>query len=195
MLDPLDITLRDGRRGIIRPIAYSDAPRTLALDRRLAEDGRGMVLSPAQIRGPEEERRRIEALHHQLASGDATLCLVADVQGVDAMAGTAQLNQLGPSRCRHVGVLSLGVHPEVQRQGIGRALMNALIAHAEASGLTRLELYVRADNERAHALYRGLGFVEEARRARFVRLEDGRYVDDLIMTRFLARPSAPPPPA
>lgn len=188
MIAPLDITLRDGRAARIRPVSVHDAERILALDMRLAQDGRGMVLAPEQVRALDEERRRIEALQQGLANGDATLCVVADVHGVEAMAGTAQLDQLGPARCRHVGVLSLGVHPDLQRQGIGRAMMLALIAHAESAGLTRLELYVRADNQRAQALYRALGFVEEARRARFVRLEDGRYVDDVIMSRFLVAP-------
>lgn len=192
MLAPIDIRLRDGRAAQLRPIRVGDAERVLALDRELAADGRGMVLTLEQVRSVDEERRRIDGLHRKMAAGDATLCLVADVPGMVAMGGTAQLDQLGPARCRHVGLLSLGVHPDVQRHGVGRALMEALIAHAGANGLTRLELYVRADNERARALYRTLGFVDEATRQRFIRLEDGRYVDDVIMSRFLARPSEPP---
>lgn len=193
MPDPLDIKLRDGRAGQIRPVRVADAERILMLDRALATDGRGMVLTPEQVRSVDEERRRIDNLHRKLAAGDVTLCMVADVPGMRAIAGTAQLDQLGPARCRHVGVLSLGVHPEAQRQGIGRALMLALIEHAAQSGLIRLELYVRSDNERARALYQTLGFVDESTRRRFVRLEDGRYVDDVIMSRFFARPSEIPP--
>jgi len=52
-------------------------------------------------------------------------------------------------------------------------------------GISRLELYVRADNVAAQALYRGLGFVHEATRARFIRLDDGTFIDDFVYRRFL----------
>jgi ribosomal protein S18 acetylase RimI-like enzyme len=61
-------------------------------------------------------------------------------------------------------------------------LMRRLIDHGAARGLERLELYVRADNAPARALYRELGFAHEGTRARFVRLEDGTFVDDLIFS-------------
>ena len=82
-------------------------------------------------------------------------------------------------------MLSLGVHPRAQGRGVGRALLARLLELCDAdSQLTRLELYVRADNERAQRLYASLGFEQEGVRRRFVRLEDGRYVDDWIMARF-----------
>jgi ribosomal protein S18 acetylase RimI-like enzyme len=109
--------------------------------------------------------------------------LVAESDGV--IVGSGDLRQLSPARCAHVGVLAVGVHPEHQRRGIGRALVSALIEHARAAGLLRLELYVRADNPRAIALYRSLGFEHEGTRARFVRLPDGTFVDDWIMARFI----------
>jgi ribosomal protein S18 acetylase RimI-like enzyme len=49
---------------------------------------------------------------------------------------------------------------------------------------TVAELYTRQDNDRARALYESEGFVIESTRARFIRLPDGRYVDDLVYVRF-----------
>ena len=45
----------------------------------------------------------------------------------------------------------------------------------------RVELYTRADNARAIALYHALGFTTEGVRRRFVRRDDGTLIDDLVM--------------
>ena len=193
--------LRDGRRARLRPVELEDAERLLALDFALAEDGRGMVLCPDQVRSVVAERERLGELLERIEVGSSSRTLVAElieqereVPGVELtrerspLLGSAGLTQLGMALCTHVGLLSVGVHPSAQRQGVGRALMDALIEHARAGGqLERLELYVRADNERAQALYRSLGFEHEATRARFVKLADWSYVDDFVMCRFLTR--------
>jgi ribosomal protein S18 acetylase RimI-like enzyme len=45
-----------------------------------------------------------------------------------------------------------------RNQGIGTALMGALIAYAQAQGWERVSIGVAHDNPRAHALYLRLGF-------------------------------------
>ena len=119
------------------------------------------------------------------STGSATVLLVAELADDRTVVGSAELQQLFPLRCSHVGVLSLGVHPDFQQRGIGRELLRAIIEHARESGLVRLELYVRQDNLPARKLYEDLGFQHEGTRARFVRLADGSMVDDWIMVRFL----------
>lgn len=54
-------------------------------------------------------------------------------------------------------------------------------------GLTRIELTVYTDNQRAQALYRRFGFVEEGVHRGFA-LRDGVYVDALSMARCVPRP-------
>jgi putative acetyltransferase len=168
---------------LIRANTVADAEQMIELDRVLAEAGRGMVLVPSQVATLEEERRRLEEQRRAIVNGDVTLGIVAEIDG--RIVGSASLKQLRPARCRHVGILAVGVHPDFQRQGIGRALMKHLIEHARTCKLERLELYVRGDNAPAQALYVSLGFVQEGTRARFIKLEDGTYVDDFIFCRFL----------
>lgn len=185
MSDPRTIQLSDGRSATLRPASVRDAEASIDLDRVLARDGRGMVLSEDQLRSVADERIRIDQMYASWSVGDATLIAVAEVPRIAGVAGTAMLQQLRPSRCRHVGVLSVGVHPDAQRLGLGRALMQYLIDHARQYDLKRLELYTRVDNERARALYASLGFQLEGTRARFVKLDDETYVDDLILVLFL----------
>ena len=59
-------------------------------------------------------------------------------------------------------VYDIAVRVDVQRQGIGRALMTALRSAATAEGIG--DVFVPADNEDTHALdfYRGLGGIPTA---------------------------------
>lgn len=64
-------------------------------------------------------------------------------------------------------LLTLGVAPEARRQGLGRALVRAVLTEAAARGAAQLFLEVKADNTAALALYRGAGCVEVGRRRRY----------------------------
>jgi ribosomal protein S18 acetylase RimI-like enzyme len=183
MSDDAVVTFAGGTRATIRLARVADAQALVALDRRLAADGDGMVQSVAQIRSIEEQRARIDAMYRDMSAGKATCSVVAEVDG--QIVGSADLKQHEPERCRHVGILAVGVHVEFRRRRIARTLLEQLIDHARRSGLIRLELYVRADNVRAQRLYESLGFRHEGMRQRFVRLDDGSFVDDWIYARFV----------
>ena len=89
---------------------------------------------------------------------------------------------------RHVWhITGLAVDPDHEGQGIGYALVEALIAEARARGGRRMTLRVFSPNERAQRLYERLGFeVEGVLRGEF-RVADGEFVDDVFMARDLTR--------
>lgn len=167
----------------IRTARLADAEGLVALDRVLASAGAGMVIAPEQVRTVDAERARLDELERGAEAGQASCAIVAELEG--RIVGSADLRQLSPARCRHVAVVSVGVHPDVQRRGLGRALMQHLLDHARRRGLHRIELYVRADNTKAHALYESLGFRHESTRRDFVRNDDGTFLDDRIYALFL----------
>lgn len=157
----------------------SDADSLNALDQLLVEDGRGMVLASSQVRGVTDERARIEK---HLQNPGVSIHLVAVLEDGRVIAN-AKIQQFFPALLQHVGVIDLGVAPEFQGFGVGRAMMDQLLDLADTDVLLRLELYVREDNARAIKLYESLGFRHEAARKSFVRLPDGRFVNDLIMVK------------
>jgi ribosomal-protein-alanine N-acetyltransferase len=70
-------------------------------------------------------------------------------------------------------ILALGVRPSARRRGLGRRLLAAGLAEAEARGTGRIFLEVAADNWAAGALYRAAGFAEIGRRDNYYRRPGG----------------------
>jgi len=55
---------------------------------------------------------------------------------------------------------ALVVDEDARRQGIGRALLDAVVADAQRQGCERMEVALRPHRKEAEALYRSLGFEE-----------------------------------
>jgi ribosomal-protein-alanine N-acetyltransferase len=61
----------------------------------------------------------------------------------------------------------LAVHPHYQQQGLGQALLHALLQSAHKRDLERATLEVRSSNQVAIALYQRFGFQEAGRRRKY----------------------------
>lgn len=66
-------------------------------------------------------------------------------------------------------ITNVATHPDARRQGLGRAVVSALLEQAQALGLADVYLEVRVSNEAAIALYCSLGFEVIGRRRSFYR--------------------------
>jgi L-amino acid N-acyltransferase YncA len=64
------------------------------------------------------------------------------------------------SRCVYAGVVeeSVYVHPAARGQGVGRRLLDAVIASSEQAGLWTIETGIFPENEASIALHRAAGF-------------------------------------
>ena len=106
--------------------------------------------------------------------------MVAEIDG--RVVGFAGLHVRDGKR-RHSAWLGIAVHDEFAGRGAGRRLMESLLELADHwIGLVRVDLEASAGNERAIAMYRDLGFVEEGRQ-RKAYFADGGYEDAVLMAR------------
>ncbi len=109
--------------------------------------------------------------------------IVAEENG--AVIGHAFLDPLPMRANAHVFQLTIVVHPGHTDRGVGEMMLRDLLDWASGDArVGKIELNVRAGNERAQRLYRKLGFVEEARFRRRVLRGDGKYEDDIGMAWF-----------
>ncbi len=97
--------------------------------------------------------------------------------------GWAALSPLS-SRCVYAGVAEVSVYVGAQNrgQGVGQALLTALIAAAEAQGLWTLEAGIFRENITSIALHKACGFREVGYRERLGRLH-GRWRDVILLER------------
>jgi L-amino acid N-acyltransferase YncA len=101
--------------------------------------------------------------------------------------GWATLSPTSSRRC-YAGVVESSVYVtgNARGRGVGRALMEALIAGADAAGLWTIETGMFPENEASVALHERLGFRVVGRRERIAEL-DGVWRDTILLERRSAR--------
>ena len=162
----------------IRPAEPADALGVSALLGRLGTVEGTLQVPDAALATRLETLQRVEPRD----------CKLVAVAGGEIV-GMAGLHTANPSlRRSHVRLLGIGLAQEWQGRGIGRQLMERLLDWADNwAGVLRIELFVHEGNDRAIALYRRFGFVEEGRHRAYA-LKDGRYIDSISMARLHPKP-------
>jgi ribosomal protein S18 acetylase RimI-like enzyme len=92
-----------------------------------------------------------------------------------------------PGRSSHVVILTtLAIDPSEKGTGLAAAMIEEAIEVVRAQGVLRVELTLEADNQRALAFYRKLGFEQEGRlKKAYKRADEPDYLDELVMARWL----------
>ena len=107
---------------------------------------------------PEQEARFLE----EKTKSPNEIELIALVNG--KVAGAAGIEAVGKKyKVKHRAEFGISILKEYWGLGLGKALMKACIQCARQAGYQQLELNVVAENERAIALYRSMGFEEFGR--------------------------------
>jgi len=101
----------------------------------------------------------------------------------------AEAYRLGSRRLAHVAMLTVAVADDWRGHGVGTALMAEIEAWARRTKVRKLQLHVRAGNQRAIALYRRLGYAVEGVLAEQV-AADGGFEDEWVMARRITAGSA-----
>jgi len=158
---------------IIRPIAPGDGAGINEL-RRMPGVFENMLGIPS------ERTKRNEDF---IATMDRNIHSFVAVTTEGLLIGNSSLAVAENPRKRHCAGIGMGVHRDYQGMGVGTKLMEAVMDIADNwLMLTRVELSVYTDNDRAISLYKKFGFVTEGI-AKKAAIRNGQYVDEYYMAR------------
>jgi RimJ/RimL family protein N-acetyltransferase len=139
------LTCRDSRRLTVRRLRTADAEALQRFNRELSEPSRRWFLPH-----PYDDETVGRVLQRSEAGEDLTLGLFDGLR----LVGYFFLWYVR----RRVPLLGIGLVDDLQGQGLGRPMLELLIAQARAAGCEAIELTTMLDNDRAFALYRKVGF-------------------------------------
>ncbi len=162
---------------LIRPVRPEDAD-DINIIRRQPETARFMLAMPSErIDQTENFIGNLRPNNYEFVAVIPQAC------GCEKVIGMAGIEQGARPRIAHTAGFGICVHKEYQDQGIGTALMRQITDLADNwLGITRIELEVDVDNDRAVHLYEKFGFEIEGRK-RMAVLREGKYVDTYLMAR------------
>jgi RimJ/RimL family protein N-acetyltransferase len=178
------LPLRDGRTVLIRRAEPEDAAAILAYLARVGGESINLTFGAEGPGITEEEEREYLT---RVGASDNSLAIVAVVG--DEIVGALTFDGGRRQRMRHAGEFGISVLQAYAGQGLGKALLEYMIAWAERSGVVRkINLKVRVDNIAAIRLYERMGWVHEGRTTRDT-LIDGEFNDCLLMGREVDPPA------
>ena len=148
------IILKNGKEALIRNGEAADGPAVYENFNQTHAETDYLLSYPDENNfDPAQEAQFLE----EKMKSPNEIQLLALVDG--AVAGTAGIEAVGrKDKVKHRAEFGISVSKAYWGLGIGRALTNACIRCAKEAGYSQLELTAVADNERALALYRSLGF-------------------------------------
>jgi ribosomal protein S18 acetylase RimI-like enzyme len=160
---------------VIRLLDEADAERLKPFRIRALTDGYEAFHS-----SPDEWDVPLDAFRDLIRSGH----IFAAVADGGALRGMAMLGTSARTRrkVRHKCELwSVYVAPEACGRGLARRLVQRCIDLGRALGYEAIVLSVTSQNTPALARYESLGFVTYGVEKRHLKLDDGRYLDDVLM--------------
>lgn len=159
---PKMVALRDGNKSTLRPLRRDDEKDFHKLFLAIPEPERMFI---------KHRVTDLEVVRDWCRNIDygRNLPLVALIGG--KIVGDATLHQQLGGWKRHIGRVSVLVHPEFRGRGLARALVGEIIDIARSAGLERVEAEFIGEQETAIKMFAMLGF------SQLLRLED--YVKDM----------------
>lgn len=172
---------KDGRAVIIREATEQDA------ERMLNSASKALINAPYMLSTVEDVKEMsVDAIQKTIKAyyeNPNYVQFIAEFNG--KLVGAIDFKNGNKEKISHQGAFAMTILPEYRNFGIGRALLETLINWAKNNSMIeKVCLEVMEDNLGAIHLYKNLGFLEEGRKVKGVKLNDG-YQDLILMALFV----------
>jgi len=175
-MEPRQHPLKNGAVLLIREATAEDARALLDYLACIGAESDFPTFGPGETKKTEAEERDYLRRCNETDNQLSILGLIND-----RITSTLDFSAGQRPRLRHSGELGMSVRKDYWSLGIGSLMLDALIDWAKQTGIfKKINLRVRTDNNRAIALYKRKGFLNEGtiRREMFV---NGTYFDHYWM--------------
>lgn len=166
---------------VIRKANLEDAHRVLQIQKEVVAEDIFLTTSPDEFNKTVGHQK--DWMEKILNNNRETMLVAETSNGI-----VGWIVFLSPNRIKlsHTGSVGMMIEKESRGKGIGKLLIKGLLDWAELNPLIeKVSLGVFSTNERAIALYKKMGFKEEGRKMKEFKLENGEYVDDILMCKFV----------
>lgn len=178
---PYEFISRDGTRIFIRSASPLDAGAVIELSYDVISENDTLVTTIEEFTITEEQQREFIHIYN---TDPENVMIVAEYNR--KIIGLLTFQRGALLKYAHLGSIGMIVDESFRGKGIGKALLMTLIQWADYNPLLeKLCLEVLASNKKAFALYKSLGFIEEGRQIKQVKVKNGKYDDLIIMGKFL----------
>jgi RimJ/RimL family protein N-acetyltransferase len=171
----------NGKTVTVREATILDA------ERMLVAATKALVDAPYMLSTAEDTQKLtledMEKVLSMIVKNPNYVQFIAEVDG--SLVGAIDFRNGDKEKISHQGAFGMTVLPEYRNYGIGRALLETLINWAKNnSKIEKVCLEVMEDNIGAIKLYKTMGFVEEGRKTKGVKIENS-YQDLILMALFV----------
>jgi L-amino acid N-acyltransferase YncA len=170
---PKEKVLKDELKATLRPLEKTDHEALSDFFKAVPENERLFIKH--QVQDPEVIKKWCQKL--DLEKDFPILALGDDGQILAA----CTLHQNGFGWKRHIGRISVFVHPNFRRKGLAYALVEELMGVARQLGLEKLEAEFVAEQERAMKVFAMLGYSDLVHLPKYVMDMQGKHHDYLLM--------------
>jgi RimJ/RimL family protein N-acetyltransferase len=176
-IQPQTFQLKNGDSVTIRSAQEADAEAYLNLCKRITSEEIYSLNQPSELTFTVEQEA--QWLKSNI-DNDCHLVLVAEVSG--KIVGQLDFSNGLKKLISHTGEFGMGVHKDYRGLGIGAFLLGELINWAqEHPQIEKINLCVHRTNDRAIAMYKKFGFVQEGIRTKDLKYSNDVYVDTVLM--------------
>ncbi|MFD2180048.1 GNAT family N-acetyltransferase [Veronia pacifica] len=163
----------------VRRVRPHDAASVVTLMQKLDGESEFLLYEPGERSVCVEEQQEILTSFTEQSHK-----VMFVVENENALSGFLSATGSTIKRKKHVANFTMGLLKSAGGRGLGKTLLSHLEVWAEQNAVTRLELSVMCDNERAVGLYQSQGYQIEGTKVNSVKLKD-RYVDGYLMAKIL----------
>ncbi len=181
MAFPQKYKLASGEIITLREAEVRDAAAIMEHTWKVIRDSEYMLTSPEEFTISETQEKQWikEHIDHP---GD--ILLVAEEYA--RIIGVLSFKNGRRKRTAHTGTFGISIKKQMRGKGVGKLMILSLLDWAGTHPLIeKVSLEVFATNENAIRLYKKLDFHEEGRKVNHIKLKNGGYTDELLMSRFV----------